>query len=136
MAHTNAAIGHGTVITWETGLFGNILDFDWSGISRAAIDSTHMGSGDVKTFLPGGTYDPGTLNATVQFNTSTTTDAGALTIDALMTNVAQSCTVDFQTAAYNGSAFITDMGIASGDEDIITQSITLKFSGAIATAAT
>ena len=133
MAHTNAAIGHGTTITWGSDLFANIVDFDWSGISRAAIDATHMGSGDVKSFLPGGTYDPGTLSATLQFNT-TATSAGHQ-IDALMTSAAEACTMDFGTAAYTGSAFIMETGVAAGDEDVITQTISLKFTGAIATAA-
>jgi len=133
MAHTNAAIGHGTTITWGSGLYANILDFDWSGISRAAIDSTHMGSGDVKTFLTGGTYDPGTLSATLQFNTTATSAGHA--IDALMTSAAEAVTMDFGTAAYTVSAFITDTGISAGDEDVITQAVTLKFTGAVATAA-
>jgi len=141
MAHSNAAIGHGAVIMFEgvttdvtNSLMANILDFDWSGISRAAIDTTHMGSGDVKTFIPGGTYDPGALSATLQFNTTATTAEHA--VDALMTNAAASCTMQFNTAAYSGSAFLTDMGVSAGDEDVITQAVTLKFTGAIATAAT
>jgi len=136
MAHTNAAIGHGTTITWMNGLYANILDFDWSGISRAAVDSTHMGSGDVKTFLTGGTYDPGSLSATLQFNTDAVTDVHSNhAIDTLMASGAEAVTMDFGTAAYTVSAFITDTGISAGDEDVITQAVTLKFSGAVATAA-
>ena len=133
MAHGNAAIGHGTTITFATGLFANIIDMDWSGIARAAIDSTHMGSGTNKTFLPGGTYDPGGLSATIQFNTAAQT--GAHIVSALMTAVAEVCTMDFGTAAFTGSAFATDNGISGADEDIITQAVTLKFTGAIATTA-
>ncbi len=133
MAHTNADIGHGVTVTFASGLFANMVDLDWSGISRASIDSTHMGSGDVKTFIPGGTYDPGSLSATLQLNTSATTAAHA--IAAIMTAAAEACTVDFGTAAYNGTAFMTDMGFATADEDIITQPVTLKFTGAIATVA-
>lgn len=133
MAHGNAAIGHGTTIEFASSLFANIIDFDWSGIARAAIDSTHMGSGDNKTFLSGGTYDPGGLSTTIQFNTAAQT--GAHIVSALMTAAAEACTVNFNgTATFTGTAFATDDGVAAADEDVITQTVTLKFTGAITAA--
>ena len=143
MAHGNAAIGHGAVImfagktTDPTNSFcANIVDFDWSSIARASVDRTHMGIGDVKSFLTGGTYDAGALSVTLQFNTGSGVTNATNAIAELMTAAAQSCTMQFGTATYKADAFMTDMGIASGDEDIITQPVTLKFTGAVATAAT
>ena len=134
MAHTNAQIGHGTTITFASGLFANIIDLDWSGISRAAVDSSHMGTTGGKTFVAGATYNPGSLSATIQLDDSTAS-LSTHAIGVLMVAAAEACTVDFGSAAYSGTAFATDMGYATADEDIITQPITLKFSGDIATVA-
>lgn len=148
MAHGNAAIGHASVIVFAPSpttnitdsFFANIIDFDWSGIARAAIDSTHMGTVGAKTFLSGGTYDPGGISVTLQFNTTATTAAHSVAAIMTATTAAlteENCTMQFgATAAYKAFAFATDMGVAAADEDVITQSVTLKFSGAVATAAT
>ncbi len=125
MASELNQIGTGSSISFNSTYFAQILDISWSGVSRAAIDTSHFGIAAVtadfgnKTFLPGDHSDPGELTVEFNFNPDT-----APPIDAAK----ESTTVTFKDGAtWTGSAFMTDFSFSCPYEDRMTATATLKF---------
>jgi hypothetical protein len=100
-----------------------LLSVSWTGIERAAIDSSHMGTTGGRTFMPGDLYDPGEIVADVHLDTTDnpeiTGNAGALTITF----------PDAET--WSASAFMTGFEFTDPLEDKMTATATFKASGSI-----
>jgi hypothetical protein len=122
MAAGDTDIGTGTTLTYSS--FGmELLSVSWTGIERAAIDTSHMGTTGGRTFIPGDLYDPGEIVAEVHLNTTDvpeiTGNAGALTITF----------PDAET--WSASAFMTGFEFTDPLEDKMTATATFKASGNI-----
>lgn len=118
-----ADLGHGTTIAFESGFFGNITAASWSGITRAAVDSSTFGTTGGKTFIPGDTYDPGTLSVTMQHNT-------AATIPLLQ--AADTVTVTNPDATtMSASGFLTSYSVTYADEEVTEAEAEVKLTGNI-----
>jgi len=119
-------LGHGAAITFQTGFCAKLLSIEWSGIERAAVETTVLDTSGGKTFMPGDNYDPGELNVEMQFDT----DSAWITA---MTATAETVTVtwpDAETAAASG--FMTGFEITNiTNEGVMTANVTIKFSGTI-----
>lgn len=130
--HANVGIGHGCTITFASSFFANVEDLEWSGISRDAIETTHMETSGGQTYLPGGNYDPGSLSVTWQHDPAEVTPP--------VTSSAEACTVTFSPSIatatstsghWSALAFMTDYGVTCPDKDKMMASATLKFTGNI-----
>lgn len=127
-------VGTGASITFQSGFFAEILNIDWSGMSREAIETTNFGTTGARTFIPGDLPDPGEL--VIEINV----DADADPFDVLGA-VAETVTLTFPTpvggssgATWAASGFATGFEATLPLEDKITGRMTIKFSGDITTA--
>lgn len=120
----NTDVGSGATISFGQSSFAmNIDTFNWSGISRQSIATSHLATDTADTFMPGDRYDPGELSMDLHYDESV-----AVPISA----AAETITVTFPSAAqYVASGFVTDFAVTNGDEEKITATMTVKFSGAI-----
>lgn len=116
-------IGTGTTITFDSGFFAEILSIGWSGIARAPISSSHMGTTNAMTFEPAKLYDPGEIEVEIHFQRSATPPF----LDA-----AETVTITWAGGGtWAASGFLTGFEITDEFEDKITARATIKFSGAI-----
>lgn len=120
-----AGVGTGTTITFDSGFFAEILDVDWSGISREAIETSHMGTTDARTFTPGDWIDAGEITVEMAFVPGT---------EPPWDSAAETVTVSFPAASsttWAASGFMTGFQVSSTPEERMTASATIKLSGDI-----
>lgn len=134
MAGGAVDIGTGATIAFATGFFAQITDINWSGISRPAIDTSHMGisaSGagkfGEKTFMPGDLVDPGELTVEMHFNPITDPPIGDAT--ETMTLTFPTFSGDSTGTTYACDGFFTDWEFSVPLEDKMVATATLKLSG-------
>lgn len=118
-----AIIADGTTISLN-GCDFDIIDFDHSGISREAVDVSHLGTTGGKPFLFSDMYDPGELSCTVMW--ATTADFPP------MTGAATTVTVTFSDGStFAGSGANTGFQYSGAIGDKCTGQLTVKFSGTL-----
>jgi len=98
------------------------------GISRASIQTSHMGTTSAHTFMPGDLYDAGELKLTVHYDS-------ALGLPPI-TSAAETVTITMpaggtSTHTIVGSGFLTGIAINDPLEGLITADLTVKYSGAL-----
>ena len=120
-----AFVATGTTIT-HTGIgSAEVLDISGPGISREAIDTTHLGTTTAKTYLNGKLYDGGEITVQVALLPSS--------IPGISSD-ASSCVIawaDSASSSWTFDAFVTGVEPAAEVEGKATSSITLKVTGAI-----
>lgn len=117
--------GDGTTIAFaSSGFTGNIISINGPDGTRAAIDSTHLGTTTWKTFIASGLTDGGSASLSVQYDPTVTVpvtaDAETITIDPAGSG---------QTISFTG--FISDFSHAFAVDELMQLDLTLKISGAI-----
>ena len=131
-----ADIGTGAALTFASGLFANIMSMNWSGISRPAIKTSHLGTTSADSFIPGDRYDPGALALELQFQPDSLGPTALITqLNAGSTAI----TVTFPIpsgrtagATMVGTGFLQDIDpISVPDEALMTMSATLKYTGTV-----
>lgn len=127
-------IGTGATLTTSgTSWSARITEMNWSGISREHVETTHLGSSEARTFLPGDLYDPGELSLSIQYEpgnepqglTSATQQEWSL-VFALNTAQGQAT-----AASLTALGSVSDFSFGVPLEDVITGDVTMKFSGPI-----
>jgi len=129
--------GYSTVVEFIGSEFvGRIRDINISGIQRKAMDASYMGMAAAvnagagvcakayKRFVPSTLIDPGTVSLDMLFDTSAMPPITGESEDIVITYP------DGTTDSFTG--FVTDMGIRIPLDDLMTQTLTLKITGAIA----
>jgi len=131
---------HGFTIAFSSSFFGQITNLSHSGISRAAIPTSHAGTTNAQTFSAGSLYDPGSWQVDGWFDH----DADFTTP---MTGATETVTITFPLAAsgettaasLTASAFMVDFsweGPTDGSSgQAATYSATLKIADEITHAA-
>ena len=123
MAAVTPDVGAGTSIAFSTSFLAKLTNVDWSGISRAAVETTTMATTTAKTFMPSDLYDPGSLTVEMQFDSDGTPPVNG---------AAETVTITFGDAeTWICSAFLTDFAFTGATEELWTATATLKFSGPI-----
>jgi hypothetical protein len=120
-------IGTGSTVTFGTsGFSADILGVNLSGVTREAINTSHMGTTSDHTFMPVDLVDNGTLELEIAW-------LATLTPPIITNAAAETVTVAFAGSAttWSFSAFQTDLGITVPLEDKMTATMTFKISGAI-----
>ena len=128
-------LGTGAILTFA-GITVNLTSIGMSGISREAIDTTHLGSSVAKSYLPSDLYEPGSLECEFQVDTT-----GPLTTQQIATFMASGVagwTIQSGSGLgkWTGNGFIVDFSQDWPTEELMTGSFTLKCTGAITTADT
>jgi len=123
MATVSPEIATGSTITFDGGFFAAILDMDLSGIERGSVDTTSMATTVARTFMPTDLFDPGELSVTIIFAAATRPP-----ID----DIAAPCTVNFPGGTtWSASGFMTGFSISAVNEEMMTATGVMKFSGNI-----
>jgi len=122
-------LGNGAAITFKGGtgadVIGNIISFNWSGISRPSTFAPHMGSTAGAKRLFTAYYDPGSLECTFQL------DAGVEWAEVVV-NAAETIIITFNdTSLYSCSGAATEFGFSADLDGVIEGTVTLEFSDSI-----
>lgn len=123
-----AIVGTGASVTFDTGFLAEILSIDGPGVSRPAIDTTHMTTTGARTYIPGSLYDPGTADVEIAFAPETTPPYAS---------AAETVTFTFTSAGAGGtttwaaSGFLTNISPSIPLEERATATATLQLSGVI-----
>jgi|TARA_Y100000310_G_scaffold51927_1_gene47795 hypothetical protein len=129
MALTATDTGYGTTIAYTGHPFAEILSLEWSGISREAIETSHMGTTgsttNAKTYIAADLYDAGEI--TVECNLDD------VAIAWLPTAAAATTTINFaaQSSTWAATCFATNVDVSVPLDDRMTISVTLKVAGEI-----
>ncbi len=122
------------VITYSTSFLAEILNIDWSGIKREALDCTNMGVAAAgggkfgnKLFIPSFYVDPGELSVEIQFQPDTLPPI-ASAAETVTVKLGNSST----QASWAGSGFMVDFAPkAPLDGTVMRATCKIKFSGNI-----
>lgn len=118
-----ADLGHGTTIAFESGFFGNVTGASWSGITRESVGTSTFSTTGGKTFIPGDTYDPGTLSVTMQHNTGATIPILQAADTVTVTNP--------DATTMTASGFLVSYSITYADEEVTEAETEVKLTGNI-----
>jgi len=120
----------GSTITFGTSSWtGNVTSLSHSGMSRAVIDTTHLGTTSARTKIPGELVDGGTVEVGYQC------DGGASTAWPPIAGAAETVTIKLgasggPSVAFSGFVSENNFDI-SGDEVLITGTFTITVAGAV-----
>lgn len=120
-------IGTGTTVTFGTSGFSfDLLNVNWDGIERVVINTSHMGTTDAHTFMPGKLPDNGEIQIEGAFIGN---------LDPPIDGATETITVDVAGAGaghrWAASAFMRNFSLGIPLEEKMTFTATLKVSGAI-----
>ena len=126
---TTPDTGIGTTITFtgSTAFIANVTSITWEGISRAALETTHLASGAWRTYMPGDLLEPGNLAIEMHFEAANSPP---------ITATANTVTINFPgggtTNDWSATGFLTDFSVsAESDGGIQLASANLKLTGAV-----
>lgn len=118
--------GTGATLTFATSAFtAQLIDLDWSGRSRDALKSTHMGTTGSHTYIPADLVDGGELSITAYFDC---TDNTATLLGAAAENVTVGWAANRSWAA---SMFCTEIGASAKIGETMQQTLKFKIAGTI-----
>ena len=137
MAGSTVDIGHGCTVAFATTAFtASIESITVSGVTRSAIDTSHMGttattSGGFgsRTFIPEALSDAGEMGLTIQFNPQT-----VVPIDLAAEQVTLTWPLvvgDSTPATWVFSGFMTGYSNEASFEDKMMADVTVKISGKV-----
>lgn len=125
--------GHGTTLSLGGTTVGNVLSISGPDLTRDSIDVSTMDSTAKKReFLPG-MIDSGEISVELQYDGTTV----ASLLAAQTTQTAQAVVITLPAEAggatntYTANGFITSLGHVIPFDDKITQTLTIKFTGAL-----
>jgi Lambda phage tail tube protein, TTP len=114
--------GLGAAITFSSGFMARMLSIEISGIERAELESTHMGTtGAAKTFVPADLYDPGEMTVEMHFDTDASPP---------ITGAAETVTITWPDAeTWACSGFLKSFAMNAPTEEFMTATAVIKFTG-------
>lgn len=122
-----------TIAAGTSSWSAQIIDVQWSGVAREAIETSHMataaaGAGTFgnRTFIPGDLSDPGEL--TVQFHFNPDTEPP---IDQLAETWTVTIPGSTTPATWACSGFATNVDVSMPLEDKMVGTMTIKLSGSV-----
>lgn len=125
---TDLGTGGSVAFTGDGGLTNvELTAISWSGINRAMVDVSHLGTTNARVFKPGDLYDAGELSLDCHFEMDylpamNTTGVMTVTIFEGGTN-----TID-----WTANAFFQSLEWTAPFEDKMTGTLTFKLSGVLA----
>ena len=124
-----AYLGQGATITIDTVAVGQILSIEGPSMERAMVDTTHLGTSTLRTFVPG-FGDGGELTIEAQFDNDDagqqdvleSFEAGSATAETIVITTSDSDTFTF-------SAFVRSFSISQSMDEVNRVNMVLKVSG-------
>lgn len=128
---SDAAHGHGAVLSIGGTTIGNIISITGPSQTRDSIDISTMDSASkFREFIPG-MLDGG--EATFDVNYDGASGATANDLNDALTQTASTIVITLPptnaTSSWSSSGFVTALGFAVPFDDKVTQPVTIKFSG-------
>lgn len=113
-----ADVGTGTTIAFGTSLFtAQITAVNGSGVTRVALQTSHMGTTTGHTKIPGDLHDPGTVTLSILWDPSVASDIPPIN------GAAETVTITLANAGVStliGSAFVTGFNFVVPLEELMT----------------
>ena len=121
-----AVDGTGVTITFGTStVAAQLIDADWSGRTRDALKSTHMGTTGTHTYIPADLVEGGEITLTYYFNCTDATGT-------LLSAVAETVTIGWNTGvSWAASCFCIEVGASAKIGETMQQTVKLKVAGAV-----
>ena len=121
-------VGTGTSAAFATSSFtGSIMGITRSGVERPSIPTSHLGTTDDHTFMPGDLVDQGSYDFALQFDPDTTPPIDGAAEVITITFPLPSGQSTPATAVFTG--FVVSRGEEVPLEDLMTASFTVKVTG-------
>lgn len=121
-----STIGTGTTVSFQSGLFAEIIELEWSGLTREVYETTHFGTTGGMTYAASSLYDAGEISVRYAFDP----EINPLTA---LTAAAETVTVTFADDApasiMAASGVMRDVSISVPLEDRVTANAIIKLSG-------
>lgn len=121
-----ADVGTGTTIVFGTSSFAaEVLQINGENVSRAVIDTSHMGTTGARTKMPGDLHDEGEVTMNIAFNPN-----NEIPVDAAVETITITFPVpsgDSNGATAAGSGFISGYSWTDPLEDKMTADITITW---------
>lgn len=140
MAGTTVDVGSGTTVAFTTGGFSaELIDVQWSGITRGSIETTHMGTTATaaagatfgsRTFMPTDFTDPGELTLEYHFDPDITPPIEDATGDTVTVTWPKAAG-DSSAAKWVGTGFVTGYTVNDPMEDKQTATLVFKLSALV-----
>lgn len=125
-----ADVGNGVTIA-VAGFTANVTEITFPWGSRDAVDTSHLGTVDFKSFMPGALVDPGEIEVTYQYDGATANGPPITATAATVTVVVPAPPGSTTTNTLTYSAFVQDAGgISVTNDDLMEGTMTLKVTGA------
>jgi len=127
---SDGTLGHGTILAIGAATIGNITSISGPNISRDSIDISTMDSTNKwREFIPG-MLDAGEVTFDVNYDGADGATANDLNaaLAAAASTILITC---IDTSTFSCSGFVTALGTAIPFDDKITQSVTIKLTGAM-----
>lgn len=141
MAGLAVDAGTGVTVVFGTSAWtGELLSADWTGIARAAIETTNMASVNAqdwgsRSFIASDLTDAGELAITVHANTLQTsvTQSPAIIEDSIevVTLTWPKAAADATAAKFAASGFVTNVDSTFPLDDVVTFTVTIKLTGSV-----
>lgn len=114
-----ATKGHGCTVTFGTSAFtAELLDVSGPNVTREALDTSHMGTTNAKTFVESTLYDGGEVSLTFQYDVDDTPP---------ITGASETVTIAFAgSGSVSFTGFMTAFGITADMEGIMQATATVK----------
>ncbi len=129
MAGGRSDIATGTTVVFaDSGFTGHLLDVSWDGIERVSVDSSHLGTANFRTFIPGELTDPGELSLELAFDPD---DDPPFNGDAEVITVTFPLFSLLTPAKWVASGFMRTFSFGAPLEEKMTASTAVKMSAAI-----
>ena len=126
--------GLGLAITFSSGFMAEVDDVQWTGISRTAIDSSHMGTAVAgagkfgnMTFIPGRLVNPGELKVTIHYNPDTLPPIASASETVTVTYYPSGGNTT--GANWSASGFMTGFELGAPKDEKMTATVTVKLTG-------
>ena len=124
-----AYLGQGATITIDTVAVGQILSIDGPSMERAMVDTTHLGTSTLRTFVPG-FGDGGELTIEAQFDNDDagqqdvleSFEAGSATAETIVITTSDSDTFSFD-------AHVRSFSVSQSMDEVNRVNMVLKVSG-------
>lgn len=127
--------GTGTTVTFGTSsITANVTAISDTGVSREAIETTHLGTTGGRTYIPGDIYEPGEITLSVQFDPDKNIEVDILRVAETVTITYPLASGQSTASAHASSGFITSYGnVEVAGEALMSAEIVVKKTGALTT---
>jgi hypothetical protein len=121
MASKFPDIGQGAAISFSTGFCARITNVDIGELTRAVVQTSHMGTTGGHTKMPGDLYDPGDVSVGLQFDTGTAPP---------ILGTEETVTITFPDGeTWAGQGFMRSFKVGVPMEDLMTADAVIAISG-------